>query len=228
MVIGGFQKVSLIDFPGKISAIIFTRGCNFRCPYCHNPELVDPAQFTESLEKEKIIRFLATRIARLQGIVVTGGEPTIHPDLPGFLEELKRFGYSIKLDTNGSDPTMLKTIFDRALVDYCAMDIKAAIASYPKNTGAAVDPRKITESIELIRSSRISHEFRTTYVDSLFTVNDMIAIGKMVVDSPFYIQKFRAIKTLDGQYLGMPESSDDKLQDIRAALMAEGISCDIR
>jgi len=228
MVIGGFQKVSLIDYPGKIAAIIFTRGCNFRCPYCHNPELVNPAQFTESLDNQKIIRFLATRIARLQGIVVTGGEPTIHQDLPGFLEELKGFGYSIKLDTNGSDPTMLKTLFDGNLVDYCAMDVKAALSSYPKNTRVAVDPRRITDSIEIIKSSCIAHEFRTTYVDSLLSKDDMLAIGEMVNGSPFFIQKFRSTKTLDGEYLGMPESAEDKLRYIRASLMEEGISCDIR
>jgi pyruvate formate lyase activating enzyme len=218
----------LIDFPGKISAIIFTRGCNFHCPYCHNPELVDPAQFAESLDKANIIRFLATRIARLQGIVVTGGEPTIHPDLPNLLEELKGFGYSIKLDTNGSDPTMLKTLFDKELVDYCAMDIKAAVASYPKNAGVAVDPQKITDCIELIRSSRIAHEFRTTYIDSLLSTNDMLAIGKMIIGSPYYIQRFKPIKTLDGEYLGMPESSEDKLRYIRTLLLEEGISCEIR
>jgi pyruvate formate lyase activating enzyme len=228
MVIGGFQKASLLDFPGKIAAIIFTRGCNFRCPYCHNPELVDPAQFSDSLDKEQIIRFLATRIAKLQGIVVTGGEPTIHPDLPSLLEELKQFGFSIKLDTNGSNPILLKTLFDRGLVDYCAMDVKTTIASYPKNTSTTVDPRRIIESIEIIQSSRIAHEFRTTYVDSLLSSEDVLAIGKMIKESPFYIQPFRPTKTLDEEYLCLPEPTEEKLRSIQALLAAEGILCDIR
>ena len=125
MVIAGFQKVSLSDFPGKISAIVFTQGCNFRCRYCHNPELVDPARYAAPLAVDAVLDFLAGRVGRIQGVVVTGGEPTLHADLPGLLARIKSLGLAVKLDTNGSRPDVLEEVFRQGIVDYIAMDIKA-------------------------------------------------------------------------------------------------------
>lgn len=227
MLIGGLQKVSLSDFPGKIAAIVFTRGCNFRCPYCHNPELVDPARFIDTLEEKTIVRFLKTRITKLQGIVVTGGEPTVHPDLPDFLERLKKMGYLVKLDTNGSHPQMLEEVFNGKLVDYCAMDVKAVPDSYSRITRISMDQRKIASSIELIKSSRIAHEFRTTYVDTLLSSDDMLTIGGLVKGSRFVLQRYKRTKNLDAQYLGNPDSTEAALMKVQARLAAAGIPCEI-
>ncbi len=130
MKIGALQKFSLIDYPGKVCAIIFTVGCNFRCGYCHNPELVDPKQFPKPMPEEKIISFLQKRKGKLEAITITGGEPTLQPDLLSFLEQVKRHGYLVKLDTNGTNPNMLQQTIKDKLVDYIAMDIKGPLDRY--------------------------------------------------------------------------------------------------
>jgi pyruvate formate lyase activating enzyme len=229
MIFGGLQKVSLVDFPGKIAAVLFTRGCNFLCPYCHNPELVNPNLFAQPIEDEDIFRFLETRITKLQGVVVTGGEPTIHSDLPDLLGRIKKLGFLIKLDTNGSNPSMLDTLLRRDLMDYCAMDVKAPISSYSRITRVSIDPKNILSSLSLIRSSGIAHEFRTTYIDSLLSSEEMHAIGEMVKGcSQFIIQRFKPTKTLDTEFSRYPETSEDKLLEMHAILTSAGISCAIR
>src|SRR6056297_2585563 len=127
MIIGALQKTSLIDYPGEISAVIFTRGCNFRCPYCHNPELVDKKRYTTALEINEVLTFLENRKGLLDGVVITGGEPTIYGDLPEFLLKIKQMGYLVKLDTNGTNPAMMRRVIDLNLVDYIAMDYKAPL-----------------------------------------------------------------------------------------------------
>lgn len=131
MEIGGLQKFSLIDYPGKISAVIFTRGCNFRCPYCHNPELVIPAFFTQGYAVDDIFAFFRSRREKLDGIVITGGEPTVQKDLIEFMSKVKALGFFLKLDTNGSNPGILKKVISLGLVDFVAMDIKAPFDRYP-------------------------------------------------------------------------------------------------
>ena len=139
MNIAGWQKVSLIDYPEKICSILFTQGCNFRCPYCHNPELVEPALFREPLSEKEIFAFLEKRKGKIDAVSITGGEPTIQPDLVEFILPMKDIGYLIKLDTNGSRPDVLGKLISEKLLDYIAMDVKAPLNRYPNIARCPID-----------------------------------------------------------------------------------------
>ena len=172
--IGGFVKQSLIDFPGKVASVVFTCGCNFRCGYCHNPQLVLPQLFhkNENISEEYVFNYLEERKSWLDGVVVTGGEPTIHSDLPDFLKQIKEIGYKVKLDTNGSNPEMLKILITEKLVDYIAMDIKTILVSeeYSRIIGLPDSHsivEAITETMDLIKRSGICFEFRTTTIPGI-------------------------------------------------------------
>ena len=169
--IGGFQKFSLSDYPGKVAAIIFLRGCNFRCQYCHNPDLFDTNK--PSIPLKNIFQFLKARKNRLDGVVITGGEPTIQSDLPNFFQKIKNLGFSIKLNTNGSYPHQLKTLIQAKLLDYIAMDIKAPLNKYHIICQKKVDISSIQNSIALIIDSGLSHEFRTTIDPRLISSEDI-------------------------------------------------------
>ncbi|HPN66827.1 MAG TPA: anaerobic ribonucleoside-triphosphate reductase activating protein [Candidatus Omnitrophota bacterium] len=161
MRIGGFVKSSLIDYPGKVAAVIFTQGCNFRCPYCHNPDLVYPERFGKPMDFAEILDFLRKRRALLDGVVFCGGEPTFQEDLPEAILRIRALGYAVKLDTNGSSPDMLAEILP--YLDYVAMDIKAPFGpDYPRVCGIEADDYEIRRSILLIRASGADYEFRTT------------------------------------------------------------------
>ena len=197
MKIGGFQRFSLIDYPGKICAIIFTQGCNFRCPYCHNPELVEPNRFQEPISSDEILKFLHKRTGRLDAVSITGGEPTLHSDLPDFMKECKKMGYLIKLDSNGSNPEMLESIIRSELVNYLAMDIKAPLYKYSQVTCSEVDQQKIVRSIDLIEKSGIDYEFRSTLVQKLLTTDDVLDMGQLLGNAKRYLlQKFVPSKIL--------------------------------
>lgn len=157
MLIGGLQKSSLIDYPGKIAAVIFTQGCNFRCPYCHNPELVNGERGTINgkCHEMAVLEFLKKRIGKLDGVVITGGEPTLHNNLPEFIKQIKNLGFAIKLDTNGTNPEMLKQLIDEKLIDYVAMDIKAPLDKYSEIVCTKVDTDKILKSIGILKNSNI-------------------------------------------------------------------------
>jgi pyruvate formate lyase activating enzyme len=183
MRIGGFVKNSLVDWEGKVAAVIFTKGCNFRCGYCHNPSLVLPELIdrTEDIDEKEVLDFLAEKNNWLDGVVVTGGEPTIHRDLPEFLEEIKSLGYSLKLDTNGTNPSMLQKIIKNKLADYIAMDVKILPEKslYAKITGIQVTAdiiEKIMTSILLLNNSAIEVEFRTTIIPG---IHDEAAVNLM-------------------------------------------------
>ncbi|MGC8971837.1 MAG: anaerobic ribonucleoside-triphosphate reductase activating protein, partial [bacterium] len=163
MLIGGLQKFSLIDYPGKISAVIFTKGCNFRCPYCHNPELVI-FDGKDLIEEDYIFSFLREKRGKLDGVVLTGGEPTLQSDLINFLKEIKGLGFFTKLDTNGSNPEVIERLLEEKILDYIAMDIKANLEKYNDVTHSNVDIEKIKKSIDIIMHSGIDYEFRTTIV----------------------------------------------------------------
>lgn len=168
--IAGLEKNSLIDYPGKISAILFTYGCNLRCPYCHNPELV-----VEKLSKEKIIphsyifEFLQKRVGKLDAVVITGGEPLIHVELETFIRDIKELGFLVKLDTNGFYPEELKSLIDKKLVDYVAMDVKYPKSKYIHLTEKDNSVERISQSIDIIMKSKLEYEFRTTYVNLFIT-----------------------------------------------------------
>lgn len=212
MKIGGFQRFSLIDFPGKISAIIFTQGCNFRCPYCHNPDLVDTQKFTTPIPEEEIFSFLSKRKGKLDAVSITGGEPTLHKDLPDFILKIKKMGFLIKLDTNGTNPEMLRKIIQKKLVDYLAMDIKAPLAKYSEVTGCLVNEYHIARSIGMIENSCIEYEFRSTLVDKVLTVRDVLKMGMLLGPAKrYFLQKFVATKTLDEGVKKFSSFSQDSL-----------------
>jgi len=196
MKIGGLNTFSLSDFPGKVASVVFTQGCNFRCPYCHNGSLIpSPCNVPNRLliPEEHFFEFLEYRSNQLDAVVVSGGEPTIRHDLPAFLGRIKNMGFAVKLDTNGSEPEVLKEILENRLVDYIAMDIKAPLDKYKQVTKALslTAKDKVKESIALISESGIDHEFRTTVVEALLTPEDMQAICKLVPDgSTYHLQKF--------------------------------------
>lgn len=209
MVIGGCQKFSLIDYPGKISAVIFTQGCSFRCPFCHNPELVVPEKFDTSVLTEEIFNFLNTRKNRLEGVVISGGEPTAQKDLPEFLQKIKRFGFLIKLDTNGSRPEVLEQIISQRLADYIAMDIKAPFYKYAAHTNSDIRTEKIKESIRLIMNCGIDYEFRTTVLRERLSAKDILDIGREISGAKRYIlQKFIPRKILSEDFMAAETYND--------------------
>jgi len=192
MRIGGLNTFSLSDFPGHVAAVVFTQGCNFRCPYCHNGSLLPCHVPVDSLiPEEEFFEFLKTRLDCLDAIVVSGGEPCIQPDLPTFLSKIKAMGFHVKLDTNGSKPGVLRKLLEVNRVDYIAMDIKAPLHIYDRLCGVHVPISKIKESIELISRSGVEYEFRTTVVDTLLSRTDITLIQELVpTGSKYRLQKF--------------------------------------
>lgn len=191
MIIGGLQKTSLLDFPEKIAAIVFTMGCNFRCGYCHNPELING-----EAKIEEVFEFLKTRQGKLDGVVITGGEPCLQKDLPEFIKQVKELGFAVKLDTNGSFPEMLEKVLPD--LDYVAMDIKAPLEKYSQIVNVDVDNLKILKSIEVLKNGGVDYEFRTTVVKSQLSFEDFEKIGQLIQGAPrYYLQRFEASKILD-------------------------------
>jgi pyruvate formate lyase activating enzyme len=200
MVLGGFQKLTLIDYPGKVATTVFTVGCSFRCPFCHNPELVISSQFGvhgNNIEKD-FFEFLKKRKGKLEGVCITGGEPTIQSDLAGFIKKIRNLGYFVKLDTNGSRPDVLRKIISDRTVDFIAMDIKNSLKKYKKTSGGRADLERIKLSVDMIRNSRIPYEFRTTVVPGIHEEKDFDEISRWIkgADS-YYLQEYREIKILD-------------------------------
>ena len=228
MIIGGFQKFSLIDYPGKISCIVFTQGCNFRCPYCHNPELI-PFMPLVKIKEETILSFLERRKGKIDAVVITGGEPTIHQDLLKFIQKIREMGYLIKLDTNGSNPEMLEIIINHSLVDYIAMDIKAPLEKYREVIHSVISLEEVKRSIRMIMNSGIKYEFRTTVVKSQLSKEDIISIGKLVEGAELYIlQKFIPFKTLDPNFSDEKTYSDGEFKDLQRKLEKFVCRCLIR
>ncbi len=188
MRLGGLQKTSLIDFPGKVSCVVFSKGCNFACPYCHNPELVRPEGTATPFcyTEEAIYDFLKKRQAFLDGVVVSGGEPTIQPRLPTFCEKIKAMGYAVKLDTNGSRPDMIGRLIGQGLVDYIAMDIKTDPAQYGLLAAEVCLYDRLLSSIRLIMERAPAYEFRTTCVDFLINDQTMRNIGRTIQGAKLY------------------------------------------
>ena len=185
MQIGGLAKFSLSDFPGFTAAIIFTIGCNFRCPYCHNKSLWDLKH--PKISEEEIFKFLKERQGKLDGVVISGGEPTIHSDLSEFIKKIKYLGYKIKLNTNGTNPNILKALLKDKLLDYIAMDIKSPFALYDKVCAVKVDINAIKKSFDLVLSSKIPHEFRTTWPKDLLDKIDIDNIKNTLPKNTKYV-----------------------------------------
>lgn len=205
MQISAVQKLTLLDFPERLACIVFTPGCNFRCGYCHNPEFVLPesvkALRQSFIEPESVFEFLERRRGRLEGVVISGGEPTLQRGLPEFLRKVKQMGFETKLDTNGSLPEILKPLLEEELIDYVAMDIKTSISRYRELTEACVRPEAIRESIALIKTRASDYEFRTTIVQEHHDEQTLREMRILLDGSKRYVlQGFRPGKTLHGAY----------------------------
>jgi len=187
MQIGGFHRTSLIDYPGMISAVVFTQGCNFRCPYCHNPELVYPGQYQALIPEEEVFFFLKKRKPLLDGVVISGGEALLQGDLTTFLKRIKAIGYPVKLDTNGSLPDDLSAVIRGGLIDYVAMDIKAPFSKYAEVAGVQVETDAIRESIKVIIRSGVKYQFRTTKSDVLLDERDIDLIHEYTGRTSNYV-----------------------------------------
>lgn len=218
MRIGGLQKVSLLDFPGKIAATVFLPGCNMRCPFCHNAPLVLPGEKVDpGLTEQELLTFLQTRQGKLDGVCVTGGEPTLHRDLPDLLGKIKAMGFQIKLDTNGTNPQMLSALLGAGVLDYVAMDIKNCPEKYPITCGGDhLDGVK--ESAALLMNSAVEYEFRTTAVRQLHTPEDIKKIGLWLAGAKrYYIQQFVDSGNLIGE--GLSALSPSEMEILRQSAL---------
>lgn len=199
MRLGGYQKLTLIDYPKKIATTVFTVGCSFRCPFCHNPELVLASQFpAPNNMEEEFFEFLKKRQGKLEGVCITGGEPTIQPDIIDFIKKIKKMGFLVKLDSNGTRPDVLNKVIKEKLVDFIAMDIKNSQKKYSQTVGLKADIERIKLSVKMIMNSGIDYEFRTTAVPGIHTEKDFDEIANWIKGAKaYYLQEFRDIKIID-------------------------------
>ncbi len=196
MRIAGFKKQTLIDYPGNISSVVFTQGCNLRCGFCHNPDLVLPEKFSKPFNEEQVFNYLYRYKQLLDAVCITGGEPTIHSDLPKFIERIKKIGLKVKLDSNGTNPTMLRRLIDSNLLDFIAMDIKHRLnfGLYNRTVGFAINKTifdNIRKSVNIIQNSGLRFEFRTTVVRSFHSKKDVAILTKQFGQN-FKIQNFNS------------------------------------
>jgi pyruvate formate lyase activating enzyme len=234
MKIGGFQKNSLIDWEGRVAAVVFTAGCNFRCPFCHNPELVTETEVEANNGLDTpagILAYLEEWKDWLEGVVVTGGEPTVHLELPDFLSEIKRRGLPVKLDSNGSNPVLLEKIIEAGLVDYIAIDIKTVLdpERYRQACGRSVDLKAIRQSISLVVEGGCDYEFRSTVVPEFFDQDEIELIAEAISGARRYIlQQFKPGSCLDPAYNRLEPYSDDYLRRLRDRAASRVEACLIR
>ncbi|MBQ6402654.1 MAG: anaerobic ribonucleoside-triphosphate reductase activating protein [Oscillospiraceae bacterium] len=193
MRIGGLQKLTLLDYPGHIACTVFTAGCNFRCPFCHNSSLVLPEQFTAPIESEELMSFLRKRRGILDGVAITGGEPMLHADLPELLRQIKDLGFLVKLDTNGTFPDRLEAVIAEGLVDRVAMDVKNSPALYAETAGVpGLDLAAVDRSRALLMEGRVEYEFRTTVVRPLHTRESLIEAAQWIAGAKeYYLQQYK-------------------------------------
>lgn len=228
MIFGGLEKCTLVDYPGKVACMVYTIGCNFRCPYCHNPELIDET-VEVTLSEATILDFLDTRRELLDGVVITGGEPTMHEELPVFMRRIKDKGFLVKLDTNGTNPKMLQQVIDEGLVDYIAMDIKSPLETYSQTVARPVDVESIRESIRILLSFPVPYEFRTTVVKSLLSPEDLKRIGEAIRGAKnYYLQKFVPTKILNPQFKRKVTYTDEEFEEFRSMMSNYVETCNIR
>lgn len=216
--IAGVQKLSLIDYPGRPACVIFTQGCNFRCGYCHNPQLVLPEAYGPCIPPAEVLQFLQKRQGVLEGVVITGGEPTLQKGLPDFLRTIKALSFKIKLDTNGSRPKVLKDLLAAGLLDFVAMDIKAPFEKYEQVTGCPVNIEELKESVFVIVHSGVEYLLRTTLIQGIHTREDVSALARLTGGLPRHIlQNFvRAEKLIDERYSAARQFAKNDFLDLLA------------
>jgi len=223
--IGGLQKTTLIDYPGRIACTVFLIGCNFRCPWCYSAELVLPEKIEKHTQRgypipeKEFFDFLKERKGLLDGLVLCGGEPTLNKELPNFIKKIKKMGYLVKLDTNGSNPKMIKDLIDKKLIDYVAMDVKAPKEKYKETVGGKANLKDIEESIEILKNSKIDFEFRTTVVPTLHNKEDILKIAHWISPAKkYFLQNFRPEKTIDPKFEKIKPYPQEYLLEIRNAI----------
>jgi len=218
MRIGGFQKLTLVDFPGIVAATVFTQGCNFRCGYCHNADLVLPELLGEPLPVELVFNYLSGRQGKIEGVVITGGEPTLQPGLADFIAQIKAMGFAVKLDTNGSHPEVLSTLIELHLIDYFALDIKTSFKKYPLLTNTACDTAKILESIHLIINSGVPYQLRTTLVKEFCSGQDLDEIQALIKDARHYaLQPFViSEKMIEERFKNQSQYTDAEIDALKS------------
>jgi pyruvate formate lyase activating enzyme len=225
MYIAGYQPLTLLDYPGKLAATVFTLGCVLRCPFCHNPELIEPSKGylkqTGGDKTEEFLTFLVRRKGKLDGVCITGGEPTLHGDLLDFIRKIKNMGFLVKLDTNGAFPDIVRKLAKTGLVDFWAMDIKHTPEKYSLASGNADIPiENFQESVRIIMESGAPYEFRTTVVPGIHEERDFDEIGKWLKDArSFALQEFRDIKILDSSLVEKTRGKTLDLENIRTRLL---------
>ena len=192
MTINGMQKLTLLDYPGNVACLIFTQGCNFRCPFCHNSGLLDMNNNCEKIDEKEVFKYLEKRKGLLDGVCISGGEPLLKKDIEYFIRKVKDLGYKVKLDTNGSSPKKLKQLIEEGLIDYVAMDIKNDFLNYDKTAGMCTNIDNIKKSIEIIENSNIEYEFRTTIVKQFHDVGKLEKIIQYIgPNARYYIQNYQ-------------------------------------
>jgi pyruvate formate lyase activating enzyme len=198
--VGGLEKVSTVDFPGLLSAVVFTQGCNFRCPYCHNPDLARP--FGELRDEEEVIGFLETRVRYLDGVVISGGEPTLAEDLGEYVSRIKALGFRVKLDTNGSRPEAVESLVSRNLVDYVALDLKSSPAAYPSELAPPEESRAVLETVGLLKRLGRAHEFRCTCCSPFVDGEAVLAMAKAARgEAPLFLQEVKPTRVLNPGFM---------------------------
>ncbi|MBL7147566.1 MAG: anaerobic ribonucleoside-triphosphate reductase activating protein [Nanoarchaeota archaeon] len=212
--IKSIQKTSLIDYPDKVSCVIFLGGCDFRCGFCHNPDLV--LGDLKSISEEEVLKFLEKKKKWLDGVVFSGGEPLLNKDIVGFIKRIKNMGFLIKVDTNGNNPKLLKELIDKKLVDYIAMDFKNSFKKYEETINVKVDINKIKESIELIKNSGVEHEFRCTILPKLHTKRDILEMCNLIKGNKFILQRFNnKVRLLNPDFQKYEQFSKEELEDFK-------------
>lgn len=253
MIIGGLQKNTLIDFPGKLACTVFISGCNFFCPWCYSPELVLPERIKaqQKISEKEVFDFLESRKGLLEGVVICGGEPTLNKELPEFINKIKNLGYLVKLDTNGSNPKMLEELIDKKMVDYVAMDIKTPLGfksqilnpldahrRTPRRVASQKNPKsqiqkyekEIKKSVEILKKGKVDCEFRTTVIPTVNKKEDFIEIAKWIggQNVKYYLQNFRPEKTIDPGFEKIKPFSDEFMLEIKKEITPFFKVCEIR
>lgn len=227
--IKGIQKLSTIDYPGRLACILFTGGCNFRCKYCHNPELIplENAEM-ETISEEAVLDFLEQRRGKLDGVSITGGEPTLHRDLPELIRKIKDSGFLVKLDTNGTNPEMVERLIREGLVDYWAMDVKQVPEKYEALTGFG-KVELLRKSMKLIMGAGVEYEFRSTILADEHSKADLVGMAKMIEGAErYYLQNFRPGETLDPAYAEKRGFTPAELKELCEAVRPYVKKCEVR
>jgi pyruvate formate lyase activating enzyme len=228
MKIGGIQKLTLIDYPGKLACTIFLPGCNFRCPWCYSSELVLPEKIKEQpkIAEKELFDFLESKKGLIDGVVICGGEPTIQKDLEDLIKRIKAMNFLVKLDTNGTNPLVLKNLIDKKLIDYVAMDIKLPRERYSELTQDVVS---IEKSVEILKEGKVSYEFRTTVIPGILKKEDILSIAEWLKGAEkYYLQNFRPEKTLDPDFEKLRPYTDNYLERIKKEISKNFRICDLR